>query len=122
IDDDGIVGVKNITMNEPMFQGHFPGNPVMPGVLQIEAMAQVGGIFALSKVEDPENYSTYFMKIDGVKFKQKVIPGDTIVFKLTLESPIRRGLVNMRGIAYVNGKEVCEAVMLAQVVRDRVPK
>jgi UDP-3-O-[3-hydroxymyristoyl] N-acetylglucosamine deacetylase/3-hydroxyacyl-[acyl-carrier-protein] dehydratase len=84
-------------------------------------MAQVGGIFALSQVPDPENYSTYFMKIDGVKFKQKVIPGDTIVFKLVLESPIRRGLVNMRGKAYVNGKEVSEAVMLAQVVKDRVP-
>jgi UDP-3-O-[3-hydroxymyristoyl] N-acetylglucosamine deacetylase/3-hydroxyacyl-[acyl-carrier-protein] dehydratase len=94
----------------------------MPGVLQVEAMAQVGGIFALSQVEDPENYSTYFMKIDGVKFKQKVLPGDTLVFKLNLESPIRRGLVNMKGIAYVNGVIVCEAIMLAQVVRDRVQK
>jgi UDP-3-O-[3-hydroxymyristoyl] N-acetylglucosamine deacetylase/3-hydroxyacyl-[acyl-carrier-protein] dehydratase len=120
MDENGIVGLKNVTMNEPFFQGHFPGNPVMPGVLQIEAMAQVGGIFALSKVADPENYSTYFMKIDGVKFKQKVMPGDTIIFKLTLESPIRRGLVNMRGIAYVNGKEATEATMLAQVVRDKV--
>jgi UDP-3-O-[3-hydroxymyristoyl] N-acetylglucosamine deacetylase/3-hydroxyacyl-[acyl-carrier-protein] dehydratase len=117
-----IVGVKNITMNEPFFQGHFPDNPVFPGVMQIEAMAQVGGIFALSQVPDPEYYSTYFMKIDGVKFKQKVLPGDTIVFRLNLESPIRRGLVNMRGIAYVNGKEVCEAVMLAQVIKDKAPK
>lgn len=90
--------------------------------MQIEAMAQVGGIFALSQVTEPELYSTYFMKIDGVKFKQKVLPGDTIVFKLHLESPIRRGLVNMRGIAYVNGKEVCEAVMLAQVIKDKAPK
>ncbi|MFM7234794.1 MAG: bifunctional UDP-3-O-[3-hydroxymyristoyl] N-acetylglucosamine deacetylase/3-hydroxyacyl-ACP dehydratase [Flavobacteriales bacterium] len=122
MDANSIVGIKNVTMNEPFFQGHFPGNPVMPGVLQIEAMAQVGGIYALSQVEDPENYSTYFMKIDGVKFKLKVLPGDTIIFKLTLESPIRRGLVNMRGVAYVNGKEACEAVMLAQVVRDRVAK
>ncbi len=121
MDDSGIVGVKNVTMNEPFFQGHFPGNPVMPGVLQIEAMAQVGGIFALSQVPDPENYSTYFMKIDGVRFKQKVVPGDTLVFHLKLESPIRRGLVNMRGVAYVNDKEVCEASMLAQVVRDKVP-
>jgi len=120
MNETGIVGLKNVTMNEPFFQGHFPGNPVMPGVLQVEAMAQVGGIFALSQVTDPENYSTYFMKIDGVKFKMKVMPGDTIVFKLTLESPIRRGLVNMRGVAYVNGKEACEATMLAQVVRDRV--
>ncbi|MFL5762563.1 MAG: bifunctional UDP-3-O-[3-hydroxymyristoyl] N-acetylglucosamine deacetylase/3-hydroxyacyl-ACP dehydratase [Bacteroidia bacterium] len=122
MDATSITGVKNVTLNEPFFQGHFPDNPVFPGVMQIEAMAQVGGIFALAQVPDPEYYSTYFMKIDGVKFKQKVIPGDTIVFKLTLESPIRRGLVNMRGIGYVNGKEVCEAVMLAQVIKDKAPK
>jgi UDP-3-O-[3-hydroxymyristoyl] N-acetylglucosamine deacetylase/3-hydroxyacyl-[acyl-carrier-protein] dehydratase len=107
-------------MNEPIFTGHFPGNPVFPGVLQIEAMAQVGGIFALSKVEDPHLYSTYFMKIDKVKFKQKVLPGDTIVFELFLLSPIRRGLVEMGGIAYVNGKPVMEAEMLAQVIKDKV--
>lgn len=122
MDATSIVGVKNVTLNEPFFQGHFPDNPVFPGVMQIEAMAQVGGIFALAQVPDPEYYSTYFMKIDGVKFKQKVIPGDTIVFRLTLESPIRRGLVNMRGIGYVNGKEVVEAVMLAQVIKDKLPK
>jgi len=122
MDASSIVGVKNVTLNEPFFQGHFPDNPVFPGVMQIEAMAQVGGIFALSQVPDPEYYSTYFMKIDGVKFKQKVIPGDTVVFQLTLESPIRRGLVNMRGIGYVNGKEVCEATMLAQVIKDKQPK
>lgn len=119
IHEESIVGVKNITMNEPIFTGHFPGNPVFPGVLQIEAMAQVGGIFALSKVEDPHLYSTYFMKIDNVKFKQKVLPGDTIVFELFLLSPIRRGLVEMGGKAYVNGKVVMEAEMLAQVVKDK---
>lgn len=120
IHEESIIGVKNITMNEPIFQGHFPSNPVFPGVLQIEAMAQVGGIFALSKVEDPHLYSTYFMKIDGVKFKQKVLPGDTIVFELRLISPIRRGLVNMGGVGYVNGKPVVEAEMLAQVIKDKV--
>ena len=118
--EDSIVGLKNVTMNEPFFQGHFPGNPVMPGVLQIEAMAQVGGIFALSGVEDPENWSTYFMKIDNVRFKQKVIPGDTVLFQLRLASPIRRGLVHMTGKAYVGGKVVSEAEMLAQIIRDRV--
>lgn len=121
INEDSIIGVKNVTMNEPMFQGHFPGNPVFPGVLQIEATAQVGGIFALSKVEDPHLYSTYFMKIDNVKFKQKVLPGDTLVFELTLLSPIRRGLVNMGGKAYVNGQVVMEAEMLAQVIKDKEP-
>ena len=120
ITEDSIIGVKNITMNEPIFTGHFPGNPVFPGVLQIEAMAQVGGIYALSKVEDPSLYSTYFMKIDKVKFKAKVLPGDTLVFELFLLSPIRRGLVEMGGKAYVNGQLVMEAEMLAQVVKDKV--
>lgn len=120
IQEESIIGVKNITMNEPIFTGHFPGNPVFPGVLQIEAMAQVGGIFALSKVEEPHLYSTYFMKINNVKFKQKVVPGDTVVFELNLMSPIRRGLVEMSGKAYVNGKVVCEAEMLAQVIKDKV--
>lgn len=119
ITEEGIVGVKNVTMNEPFFQGHFPSNPVMPGVLQIEAMAQVGGIFSLSKVDEPELYSTYFMKIDNVKFKRKVLPGDTLVFDLKLLSPIRRGLVNMGGTAYVNGQVAMEAEMLAQVVKDK---
>ncbi len=119
INEDTIIGVKNITMNEPIFTGHFPGNPVFPGVLQIEAMAQVGGIFALSKVDEPHLYSTYFMKIDNVKFKQKVVPGDTVVFELSLLSPIRRGLVEMGGRAYVNGKVVMEAEMLAQIVKDK---
>ena len=119
ITEDGIIGVKNVTKNEPYFQGHFPGNPVMPGVLQIEAMAQTGGVFSLSKVEDPHLYSTYFMKIDNVKFKRKVIPGDTVVFDLKLISPIRRGLVHMGGKGYVNGQVCIEAEMLAQVVKDR---
>lgn len=119
IQENSILGVKNITMNEPQFTGHFPGNPVFPGVLQIEAMAQVGGIFALTKVEDPHLYSTYFMKIDNVRFKQKVMPGDTVVFELVLTSPIRRGLVEMSGKAYVNGKIVSEASMLAQIIKDK---
>ena len=119
ISEKGIVGVKNVTLNEPFFQGHFPGNPVMPGVLQIEAMAQTGGVFALNQVEDPENYSTYFLKIDNVRYKKKVIPGDTIVFDLELISPIRRGLVNMKGKAYVNGIVVSEAEMLAQIVKEK---
>ena len=119
INDNGIIGVKNVTMNENFFMGHFPNNPVMPGVLQIEAMAQTGGIFSLSKVKEPHLYSTYFMKIDNVKFKKKVIPGDTVVFDLNLISPIRRGLVHMRGKGYVNGVICIEAEMLAQVVKDR---
>lgn len=120
ITNESIVGIKNITMNEPVFTGHFPGNPIFPGVLQIEAMAQVGGIFALNQVDEPHLYSTYFMKIDNVKFKQKIIPGDTIVFELNLISPIRRGLVNMAGKAYVNGQLVAEAEMLAQIIKDKI--
>ena len=119
ISEERIVGVKNITKNEPQFTGHFPGNPIFPGVLQIEAMAQCGGVFALNKVADPHLYSTYFMKIDNVKFKTMVRPGDTLVFELTLLSPMRRGLVHMGGVAYVNGKPVMEAEMLAQVVKDK---
>ena len=119
ITENSIIGVKNVTMNEPFFQGHFPDNPVMPGVLQIEAMAQCGGIFALSTVEDPENYSTYFMKISDVKFKRKVIPGDAVVMELELLSPVRRGIVHMKGVCYVNGQVVSQAEMMAQVVKER---
>ncbi len=117
--ENTVVGVKNVTINEPFFTGHFPGNPVMPGVLQIEAMAQVGGVLALHNVEDPENWSTYFMKIDAVKFKRKVIPGDTVVFKLELSAPIRRGIVQMKGTGYVNGQVVSEGDLMAQIIRDK---
>lgn len=114
-----IVGVKNITSNEPFFQGHFPQEPVMPGVLQVEAMAQVGGLLVLSKVEDPERYSTYFMKIDNVKFRQKVVPGDTLVFHLSFITPIRRGCAVMKGYAFVGEKIVSEAEFMAQVIKNK---
>ncbi len=112
-----VIGVKNVTLNEEFFKGHFPEEPVMPGVLLIEAMAQCGGVLVLKTVPDPENYLTYFMKIDGVKFKQKVIPGDTVVFSLNLLTPIRRGICHMKGVAYVNNKPVMEAEMMAQIVK-----
>ena len=115
ISEKSITGVKNVTMNESFFQGHFPNNPIMPGVLQVEAMAQIGGILVLSQVEDPENYQTLFLKIDKVKFKRKVIPGDTIVFRLELLSPIRRGLVSMFGQAFVGDNLVIEGELMAQV-------
>lgn len=119
ISDSHVVGVKNVTMNENFFPGHFPKEPVMPGVLQIEAMAQTGGILTLSTVPDPENYSTYFLKIDNVKFKQKVIPGDTLVLKLSLITPVRRGICHMRGVAYVGSKVVMEAELMAQIVKNK---
>jgi len=115
--EDRVVGVKAVTMNEPFFVGHFPGAPVMPGVLQIEAMAQCGGILALSSVPDPENYLTYFIKLDNAKFKQKVVPGDTLIFDLKLISPIRRGIVHMLGRAFVGNTLVCEAELMAQITK-----
>ena len=114
-----VVGVKNVTMNEPHFVGHFPEEPVMPGVLIVEAMSQCGGILVLNGVPDPENYSTYFMKIDSVKFRNKVVPGDTLVFKLITTAPIKRGIVQMKGYAYVGKKLVCEGEFMAQVAKTK---
>lgn len=117
LSDTHVVGVKNVTFNEGFFQGHFPNNPVMPGVLQFEAMAQTGGILALSTVEDPGNWDTYFLKIDNGKFKYKVVPGDTLVLKMELLAPIRRGICQMQGTAYVGNKIVSEAELTAQIVK-----
>jgi UDP-3-O-[3-hydroxymyristoyl] N-acetylglucosamine deacetylase/3-hydroxyacyl-[acyl-carrier-protein] dehydratase len=117
LSDTHIVGLKSITMNEPYFEGHFPGQPVMPGVLQIEAMAQAGGVLVLNTVPDPENYLTFFMKIDNAKFKNPVVPGDTLVFKMELLSPIRRGICHMHAVAYSRGRITTEAEMMAQIVR-----
>ncbi len=119
LSDTHVVGIKNITFNENFFQGHFPNNPVMPGVLQIEALAQTGGILALSMVEEPDKWDTYFLKIDNVKFKRKVIPGDTLIFKLELLSPIRRGIVHMKGTTYVGDVLVSEGELTAQIVKTR---
>jgi len=117
LSDKHVVGMKNVTMNEAFFIGHFPDAPVMPGVLQVEAMAQCGGILVLSSVPDPENYLTYFMKMDKVKFKQKVLPGDTLIFKAELITPIRRGICHMQACGYANGKLVVEAELMAQIAK-----
>lgn len=117
LSDRHVVGIKNVTMNEAFFQGHFPGNPVFPGVLQVEALAQTGGILAMSLQEDPNGWDTYFLKIDQTKFKQKVVPGDTLILKMELMGPIRRGIVQMYGTAYVGNKIVSEGELTAQIVR-----
>ncbi len=117
LDDEQVAGVKNVTFNEPFFKGHFPGNPVMPGVLQIEAMAQIGGILVLNTVPDPENYWTYFLGVENFKFRKMVIPGDTLIMRLELLQPIRRGFAKMKGSAYVSNNLVCEGTMTASIVK-----
>lgn len=117
IDEKSVVGIKNVTMNEPYFTGHFPGEPVMPGVLQIEAAAQAGGMLVLGSVPDPENYATYFLKIDKVKFKRKVVPGDTLILKMDLLEPIRRGIALMYAEIFVGNKVVMEGELMAQIVK-----
>ncbi len=114
-----IVGVKNVTSNEPFFQGHFPEEPVMPGVLLIEAMAQCGGLLVLNTVEEPERWSTYFLKIDNVKFRQKVVPGDTLLFKVDLLAPLRHGISSMRGYIFVGDNIVAEATFTAQIIKNK---
>ena len=117
--DKKIVSIKNVTINEPFFQGHFPEEPVMPGVLQIEAAAQVGGILVLGTVTDPDNYSTYFLKIDKVKFKRKVVPGDTLLIKMDLLEPLRRGIALMYAEIFVSNQVVMEGELMAQIVKTK---
>jgi len=119
LDERSIVGIKNVTYNENYFQGHFPDEPVMPGVLQVEAMAQVGGVLVLSMVDEPEKYSTYFLKIDKVKFKHKVVPGDTLVYKMEMTAPVKRGIVTMFAQAFIGTKLVMEGELMAQIVKNK---
>ena len=117
LDEKYVAGIKNVTLNEPFFQGHFPENPVFPGVLQIEAMAQIGGILVLNSVPDPENYWTYFLGVEGFKFRKMVLPGDTLDIQCELMQPIRRGIAKMKGTARVNGQLASEGSMTASIVR-----
>ena len=119
MDKKHAVAVKNVTVNEPFFQGHFPQEPVMPGVLIVEAMAQTAGVLVLNNVEDPERYSTYFMKIDNVKFRQKVVPGNTLLLHVALTTEIRRGCATVKGYAFVGEKIVCEAEFMAQIIKNK---
>ena len=118
-DDSEIVAVKNVTSNEPFFTGHFPQEPVMPGVLIVEAMAQAGGLLVLNNVEEPERWSTYFMKIDNVKFRRKVVPGDTLIFKVKMMGPLRRGIATMAGLVFVGETIAAEAEFTAQIVKNK---
>jgi UDP-3-O-[3-hydroxymyristoyl] N-acetylglucosamine deacetylase/3-hydroxyacyl-[acyl-carrier-protein] dehydratase len=119
LDERTVTGIKNVTINEPFFQGHFPNNPVMPGVLQIEALVQTGGVLVLSRVPDPENYSTYFLAIDQCRFRKMVLPGDTLVMRCELLADVKRGFVKMKGTAFVGNTLVCEAIMTAQIVKEK---
>jgi UDP-3-O-[3-hydroxymyristoyl] N-acetylglucosamine deacetylase/3-hydroxyacyl-[acyl-carrier-protein] dehydratase len=119
LSEEYIVAVKNVTMNEPFFVGHFPDEPLMPGVLMVEAMVQAGGIFVLNQVPDPEMYSTYFLKINDTRFRNKVVPGDVIVFVIELSAPIKRGICSMKGHAYVGDTLVMEGLMTAQIVKNK---
>ena len=119
MDENSIAGIKQVTINEPFFQGHFPNEPVMPGVLIVEAMTQCGGIYVLSKVEDPENYSTYFLRIDNVRFRQKIVPGDTMQIECVLAEPLRRNIANVECKVFVDDTLACEATVVAQIVKNK---
>jgi len=119
VSNEHLVGLKNVTIDEPFFVGHFPDEPIMPGVLQIEALAQAGGIFVLNDLPDPETYSTYFLKVNDVRFRSKVVPGDTMIFSLELVSPIKRGICTMRGNIYVGDKLVMDGELVAQIVKNK---